>query len=173
MPKKTQQSIVPIERIASSIYLIRGEKVMLDQDLAAMYDVETGALVRAMKRNIERFPKDFAFQLTKDEFENLRCQTGTSSHWGGRRYPPFAFTEQGVSMLSSVLRSKQAVLVNIAIMRAFVRIREMLATNKDLARMVNKHDKEIADIYKHLQKLLEPPQSSKHPIGYIRHKEKK
>lgn len=173
MPKKSQKSIVPLERIASSIYLIRGEKVMLDQDLATLYDVETGALVRAMKRNMDRFPDDFAFQLTKDEFENLRCQFGTSSQWGGRRYPPYAFTEQGVAMLSSVLRSKQAVLVNVNIMRTFVHLREMLATNKELARKVYQHDKDIATLHKYLNKLLEPPQSSKRQIGYIQHKEKK
>ena len=168
MPKKAHSSVIPIERIAQAIYLIRGEKVMLDQDLAALYGVETGALVRSMKRNIDRFPQDFAFQLTKDEFEDLRCQFGTSSQWGGRRYPPYAFTEQGVAMLSSVVRSKQAILVNVNIMRTFVRMREILATHKDLARKVEKHDKEIAALYAYLQQLLEPPRAPTRKIGYRR-----
>ncbi len=119
--------LIPIERIAGQIYLIRGEKVLLDSDLAALYDVETGALTRAMKRNRERFPEDFCFQLTKEEFEILRSQTGISSQWGGRRYPPWAFTEHGVAMLSGVLRSKRAVQVNVAIMRTFVHLRQSLA----------------------------------------------
>lgn len=97
------QPLIPIERIASQIYLIRGEQVMLDSDMADLYGVETGALVRAMKRNNDRFPEDFVFELTEDEFGNLRCQIGISSQWGGRRRPPYAFTEQGVAMLSSVL----------------------------------------------------------------------
>ena len=117
-----EKSVIPIERIAALIYVIRGESVMLDAELAELYHVETGALVRAMKRNLDRFSKDFAFQLTKEEFDNLRSQTGISS-WGGRRYAPYAFTEQGVAMLSGVLRSKIAVQVNVAIMRTFVRLR--------------------------------------------------
>ena len=108
-----KQSIVPSERIERSILLIRGEKVMLDSDLAELYGVETKVLVQAVKRNTERFPADFMFQLTKKEFNDLRSQSVTSSQWGGRRYPPFAFTEQGVAMLSSVLRSKRAVKVNV------------------------------------------------------------
>ena len=100
-----RESLIPLERIASQIYLIRGDQVMLDSDLAALYGIETGALTRAMKRNRERFPDDFCFQLSKEEFEILRRQTGISSQWGGRRYPPWAFTEHGVAMLSSVLRS--------------------------------------------------------------------
>ena len=116
-----EKAIVPVERVAQSILLIRGQKVLLDADLAQMYGVETKALVRAMKRNMDRFPSDFMFQLTKDEFNDLRSQIVTSSSWGGRRYSPYAFTEQGVAMLSSVLRSKRAVQVNIEIMRAFVR----------------------------------------------------
>src|ERR1700730_10425776 len=115
------ESIIPVERIASRIYLMRGEKVMLDGDLAELYGVETGALVRAVKRNSNRFPEEFSFQLNNLEFEDLRCQTGISSQWGGRRYPPYAFTEQGVAMLSSVLRSARAAEVNIAIIRTFVK----------------------------------------------------
>jgi len=105
MPK--DKSLIPLERIERSILLIRGHKVMLDADLAALYDVETKQLVRAVKRNIFRFPDDFMFQLSEDEFENLRFHFGTSSQWGGRRYPPYAFTEQEVAMLSSVFRSKR------------------------------------------------------------------
>lgn len=111
---------------------MRGHKVMLDRDLANLYGVETGMLARAVKRNKDRFPSDFIFQLTNHEVSILRCQFGTSSGWGGRRYVPHAFTEYGVAMLSSVLRSKRAILVNIEIMRTFGRLREMLASHKDL-----------------------------------------
>jgi len=162
------QAIIPVERIANRIYLIRGEKVMLDSDLAELYGVETGALVRAVKRNSNRFPEDFSFQLTPLEFENLRCQTGTSNRWGGRRYPPYAFTEQGVAMLSSVLRSDRAAEVNVAIMRTFVRLREILATHRDLARKVEEHDRQIAVLFDSLQKLLAPPNPPrKNPIGFV------
>ena len=169
MSKTVNKSIVPIERIASTIYLIRGEKVILDQDLAELYGVSTKVLNQAVTRNNDRFPDDFMFLITKDEFENLKSQIVTSS-WGGRRYSPRAFTEQGVAMLSSVLRSKQAVQVNIAIIRTFVRMREILATHKDLAQKVQKHDQHIAALYKHLEKLLAPPSGKKNPMGYIWHK---
>lgn len=165
------QPIIPVERIATRIYLIRNEKVMLDSDLAELYGVETGALVRAVKRNSNRFPEDFTFQLTRLEFENLRCQTGTSSRWGGRRYPPYAFTEQGVAMLSSVLRSTRAAEVNVAIMRTFVRLRQLLATNRELARKVEEHDQKIAVLFDAVQKLLAPPATKKNPIGYIHPKD--
>ena len=161
------QNIIPVERIASRIYIIRGEKVMLDSDLADLYGVETGALVRAVKRNIDRFPDDFSFQLNGLEFENLKCQIGISRQWGGRRSPPYAFTEQGVAMLSSVLRSARAAEVNIAIIRTFVKLREILATHKDLARKVEQHDQQIAILFDRLQKLLAPPNPPKHPIGYV------
>ena len=173
MPKKAQRSLIPIERIASSIYLIRGEKVMLDYDLADLYRVETRALVQAVKRNIERFPAHFMFQLSEDELEYWRSQiviSNPSAKMGLRR-PPYAFTERGVAMLSSILKSKQAIQINIAIMDTFVRLREMLATNKDLARMVEKHDKEIAVLYDYLKKLLDPPKSVNQQIGYIRRQE--
>src|SRR5512137_343374 len=124
---------VPAEVIERRILFVRNEKVMLDSDLAAPCEVETRALVQAVKRNLDRFPPDFAFQLTREEFRGLRSQTVTSTR-GGRRYPPYVFTEQGVAMLSSVLRSERAVLVNVGIMRAFVRLRQMLATNAQLAR---------------------------------------
>ena len=139
---------------------------MLDSDLAELYHVETGTLVRAMKRNLDRFPEDFAFQLSKEEFDDLRSQTGISS-WGGRRYAPYAFTEQGVAMLSGILRSTSAVQVNVAIMRTFVRLRWMLATNEELARKVAQHDRQIAILFDHIQGLLEPPEPpKKHPIGF-------
>ena len=132
---------MPMERITRSILLIRTQKVMLDADLAALYGVETRVLVQAVKRNRDRFPPDFMFQLTKPEFDKLRSQVVTST-WGGRRYPPYAFTEQGVSMLSSVLRSKRAVLTNIEIMRAFVALRRMLESHVDrkLSDLEKKYD---------------------------------
>ncbi len=164
---RTKAVAIPIERIARCVYLIRGHKVMFDQDLAELYAVETGALVRAVKRNRDRFPENFAFQLSSEEFENLRCQIGISSQWGGRRYPPFAFTEHGVAMLSSVLRSKRAIQINIAIIQTFIRLREMLATNADLSRKVAQHDRQIAILFDHVGKLLAPPKSKKHPIGFI------
>ena len=127
---------VPAERIVGSILILRGQRVLLDADLAALYGVETKTLVRAVQRNKARFPPDFMFQLSREEFENLRYQFGTSSSWGGRRHHPYAFTEHGVAMLSSVLRSKRAVQVNIEIVRAFVRLREMLRPNAELAQKI-------------------------------------
>jgi len=118
---------ISLRSIDKMIYIIRGKQVMFDSDLAALYEVETKTLNRAVKRNLDRFPTDFMFQLTEDEFENLRCQNGTS-RWGGRRYVPYVFTEQGVAMLSSVLRSERAVQVNIEIRRAFVRYRKKLVS---------------------------------------------
>ena len=166
MAKATPAIVIPLERIAERIYLIRGESVMLDSDLATLYEVETGALVRAMKRNLDRFPEDFAFQLTEEEFEDLRCQTGISS-WGGRRYAPYAFTEQGIAMLSGVLRSRRAVRLNVAIMRTFVRLRRIVATNEELARKVAQHDQEIGILFEHIQALLEPAEpGQKRPIGF-------
>ena len=163
----TRESLIPMERIASQIYVIRGEQVMLDSDLAALYGVETGALTRAMKRNRERFPDDFCFQLSQEEFEILRSQIGISSQWGGRRYPPWAFTEHGVAMLSSVLRSKRAVQVNVAIIRTFVRLRRILASNEELAQKVAQHDRQIAALFEHVRALLAAPEfPKKHPIGF-------
>lgn len=162
------QSVIPVERIASRIYLIRGQKVMLDRDLAELYEVETGALVRAMKRNADRFPEDFVFQLSEEEFENLRCQAGTSSQWGGRRYRPYAFTEQGIAMLSSVLRSKKAAHANVVIMRTFVAFRQMLATNEELARKVHQLDRKVTMLYNDFQMFIAPPNPpKKHPIGFV------
>ena len=153
----SNHTIVPTERFASQIYLIRGENVMLDADLAGLYGVETGHLVRAMKRNQDRFPEEFAFQTTEDEMENLRCQNGISS-WGGRRYSPWAYTEHGVVMLSAVLRSEQATRISLAIVRTFVKLRRTLATNDELARKVAQHDEEIGVLFEHVQVLFEPPE---------------
>lgn len=128
-------------------------------------------LVRAVKRNREWFPAHFMFQLTKDEFANLRFQFGTSSQWGGRRYPPFAFTEQGVAMLSSVLHSKRAIQVNIQIMDTFVRLREMLTSNKELARrrdeLEKKYDEQFKIVFDAIRELMAPPESKKRPIGFL------
>ena len=123
--------LVPEEVIMSKIYQIRGQKVMLDMDLAALYGVETKYLKQAVRRNIERFPKDFMFELDKEELTNLRSQIATSS-WGGIRYAPMAFTEQGVAMLSSILKSKVAIKVNISIIRVFTKMRELLNTHKEI-----------------------------------------
>ena len=164
MSQKT--NVIPAERIAAQIYIFRGHNVMLDSGLAQLYGTETKVLNQAVSRNIERFPIDFMFQLNSEEFENLKSHFVTSS-WGGRRTPPRAFTEMGVSMLSSVLRSKQAIQVNIGIMRTFARLRYMLATNEELARKVNEHDQHIAVLYEELNKLLMPPEPPpKNPIGF-------
>ena len=154
--------LIPSEKIEKAIYLIRGEKVMLDRDLASLYEVETKVLNRAVKRNRQRFPSDFMFQLTAEEAENLRCQIGTSS-WshGGRRYLPYVFTEQGVAMLSSVLNSERAILVNIEIMRAFVKLRQMLASNTELSRRLDelesKYDKQFRVVFDAIRQLMATP----------------
>jgi phage regulator Rha-like protein len=167
---KIDNSIVPIERIQQCIFLLRGEKVMLDRDLAELYGVETKTLTRAMKRNIDRFPDDFMFQLTKDEFDNLRRQYGTSSQWGGRRYPPYAFTEHGVAMLSSVLNSPRAIQVNIQIIRTFSRLRKFLATHKDLRRKIEslekKYDEQFQQVFAVLKAMIAEDEKTKPRIGY-------
>lgn len=160
------------ERIEQAILLIRGEKVMIDADLAALYGVPTGNLVRAVKRNKDRFPADFAYQLTQQELTNLICQSGiSSSHWGGRRSRPHVFTEQGIAMLSSVLHSPRAIAVNIEIMRAFVRLRQLLASHADLARrlaeMESKFDKQFAVVFDAIRKIMEPPQEPRREMGYL------
>jgi len=166
------KEIVSIEHVARSIFVIRGQKVMLDFDLAALYGVPSGHLNRAVKRNIGRFPIDFMFQLGAEEARNLKCQIGISS-WGGRRSLPYAFTEQGVAMLSSVLKSERAVKVNIAIMRAFVKLREALETNRELARKfselekrVGEHDEEITAIIEAIRQLMAPPKKPHREIGF-------
>jgi hypothetical protein len=179
------KEIIPVERIESKIILIRGQKVMLDSDLAELYGVETKVLNQVVKRNINRFPKDFMFQLTVREVESLRCQFGTSNMRsqivtsktsegrGGRRYLPYAFTEQGVAMLSSVLKSSRAVQVNIEIMRAFVRLRRMLASNAGLARKLNelerKYDAQFRVVFDAIRELMTPPEPEPPPrrrIGF-------
>ncbi len=157
--------VVPVERIAGCIYLIRGQKVMQDADLAVLYGVETRAFNQAVKRNPDRFPEDFMFRLTSEETASLRSQNVISS-WGGRRHPPYAFTEQGVAMLSSVLRGQRAARVNVAIMRTFVRLRQILSTHEDLARKVAQHDRQITLLFDQVQKLLAPPPLKKRIIGF-------
>ncbi len=155
---------------------MRGQKVMLDSDLADLYGVTTFNLNKAVKRNTDRFPTDFMFQLADTEYRSLTFQTGISKGGkrGGRRYLPYAFTEQGVAMLSSVLRSKRAVLVNVAIMRAFVKVREMMAAHKDLAqklekleRRFDKHDGQFKMVFGALRKLIEVPEPPRRRIGFL------
>ena len=161
-----------IKYIAQAIQAIRGQKVLLDADLAALYGVETKVLLQAVRRNRERFPDDFMFQLTEEEFDDLRSQSVTSS-WGGRRYRPYAFTEQGVAMLSSVLRSPQAIAVNIEIMRAFVRLRELLASHRVLAKRLEeleaKTDSRFKQVFEAIRQLMLPPDPpKKRQIGFVR-----
>ncbi|MBC8526318.1 MAG: ORF6N domain-containing protein [Candidatus Cloacimonetes bacterium] len=163
---------IHVESITDKILLIRNQKVMIDSDLAQLYNVTTGRLNEAVKRNIDRFPKDFMFQLSEGEFKNLKSYFAIA-RWGGRRTPPYAFTEQGVAMLSSVLSSPRAIKVNILIMRAFVKIREYLATNKDLAQRikileneVGKHGAALTQIIKSVNRLLVEPLKKRNPIGF-------
>jgi phage regulator Rha-like protein len=174
------KSLVPIDRIQSKILLVRGEKVMLDQDLAELYGVQTGQLTRQVRRNIDRFPSDFMFQLSKEESDILRSQSGSSS-WGGRRYPPYVFTEQGVAMLSSVLRSKRAVEVNVQIMRAFVQLRKFLSSQEQfrrklsaLERKLTEHDTHFKAVFDAIRQLMAPATpGEKRKIGFVRSKKKK
>src|SRR5947207_7765917 len=173
------KEIIPVERIAQSIRWIRSQKVLLDSDLAALYGVQTKNLNKAVKRNAERFPADFMFQLTPEELGTLRFQFGTSKARRGLRYRPYAFTEQGVAMLSSVLNSDRAIKVNVAIMRTFVKLRQMLDTNRELAqkfseleRRVGKHDQEINTILEATRQLMALPENLRREIGFhVREKE--
>jgi len=162
--------MVPVERIERAILRIRGQKVILDADLAGLYGVETKALTRAVRRNRERFPEDFMFQLTAEEFENLRRHFGASSQWGGRRYPPYAFTEQGVAMLSSVLRSRRAAWVNVEIMRTFVRLRRMLASHANLRRRLDelekRYDERFRTVFDAIRQLMASPEPKRPRIGF-------
>jgi hypothetical protein len=167
------KTLIPVEIIEQRILLIRGQKVMISTDLAELYQVEARVLVQAVKRNIVRFPQDFMFQLTEEEFSNLKSQIVISS-WGGlRRAAPYAFTEQGVAMLSSVLRSKRAIRVNIEIMRAFVRLRQILASNKELAKRLDelekKYDAQFSIVFEAIRELMSPPESEppKKRIGFV------
>ena len=167
---------VPMEVVKSKIYLIRGQKVLLDSDLASLYEVTTANLNKAVKRNIDRFPEDFMFQLAETEISNLIFQTGTSSSGhGGRRKRPYAFTEQGIAMLSSVLRSERAVQVNIAIMRSFVQMRELAASNRELARKIDElekkhalHDKQFVAVFDAIRQMMVPVEEKGRKIGFGR-----
>ena len=170
MTRKT--SIVSAGTIAESIVLIRGQRVLLDYDLASLYEVPTKTLKQAVRRNIERFPADFMFELTDQELTNLRSQIVTSnvSRWGGRRYRPMAFTQEGVAMLSGVLHSARAVEVNIAVMRAFVRLRQMLSSHENLARKIDalerKYDTQFKVVFDALHALMQSPEERKKKIGF-------
>jgi hypothetical protein len=174
MVKASPPSLLPVERVASRIYLIRHQKVMLDFDLAELYGVPTKALNQAVTRNAERFPEDFMFRLSPEETEAMnRSQivTGFQKH-RDPRFRPRAFTQEGIAMLSGVLRSTRAVEINVAIMRTFVRLREILATHEELARKVAQHDRQIAALFEHVKTLLEPPPAPKKPpIGFIHPKD--
>lgn len=160
MPYSQRTAMVVANTVERSIYAIRGHKVMLDSDLAALYRVQTKALVQAVRRNRRRFPADFMFRLTPREFQILRSQSVTSKNAGGRRYPPYAFTEQGVAMLSSVLRSHRAIQVNIAIMRTFVRLREFLLTHEQIAQRLaileHKYDGQFEVVFEAIRELMTP-----------------
>ena len=167
--RQEMNKIIPLEQISSKIYLIRNHKVILDRDLAELYGVETSQLKRAVRRNIERFPSDFMFELNKTELQNLRCQTGTPS-WGGTRYNPMAFTEQGVAMLSSVLKSKRAIEVNIAIVRAFVKMRQILSSHEELKQKIEemeaKYDENFQMVFEAIRQLLTEDEKPKRKIGF-------
>ena len=180
MAKATKAMIIPDELLMNKIYLIRGQKVMLDSDLAELYGTETKVLKQAVKRNRNRFPDDFIFELTQEEFESLRSQIVTSNKGrGGARYLPLAFTEQGVSMLSGVLNSETAVRVHIQIIRVFAKMRQLLLTHKDILLQLQKiekkltgHDEDIQLIFQYLKQLLNPTQPPRNKIGFRRKDEK-
>jgi hypothetical protein len=163
---------LPLESIERRIYIIRGQRVMLDVDLGHLYQVPTKLVNLAVRRNRDRFPDDFMFQLRQEEFEDLRLQNATSS-WGGRRYSPYVFTEHGVAMLSSVLKSSRAVQMNILTIRAFIKLREMLANNKELARKIEnlerqqkQHSQQLGAVYSIVKQLIEAPGGPKRNIGF-------
>ncbi len=168
---KAEADLMPAERIESRILLLRGQKVMLDRDLAALYEVETKTLKRAVRRNAARFPDDFMFVMTPVELADWRRQFGASnSDRMGLRHPPMAFTEQGVAMLSSVLNNERSIAVNIAIMRTFVRLRYILASHADLARKLEelerKYDSQFSVVFDALRELMNPPDPPRKPIGF-------
>ncbi len=167
-------TVISNDRIINKILMIRNQKVMLDEDLAALYQVETKRLNEQVKRNLNRFPKDFMFQLSEKEYRNLKSQNATSS-WGGKRKPPFAFTEHGILMLSSVLNSRTAIQVNLKIIRIFIKMREILSTNKDillklekLEKRVDTNSKDIQVIFGYVKQLLTPPNPPRRRIGFIK-----
>ncbi len=166
-----QVNLVTVERIERAIIMVRGEKVMLDSDLAEIYGVDTGALNRAVKRNASRFPTDFTFQLTPEEAESLRCQIGISNTGrGGRRYLPYAFTEHGALMLANVLNSERAAQTSVMVVRAFVKLRQLLASNTELARkldaMEKKYDAQFKVVFDAIRQLMSPPAKPKREIGF-------
>lgn len=167
-----EKSLIPIDRIEKAILLMRKQKVMLDADLAELYGVETRVLVQAVKRNPGRFPEDFMFQLSKEEADFLRSQIVTLEKGRGQhsKYLPYAFTEQGVAMLSSVLHSQRAIQVNIEIMRAFIRLRQMLSTHIDLARKLDalekRYDSQFKQVFDAIRQLMTRPEPQKRPIGF-------
>jgi len=180
MSRTKTDLIITDEVIVNKIYLIREHKVMLDRDLASLYGVTTGNLNLSVKRNKDRFPNDFMFQLTKEEYESLILQNAISKKQGrgGIRKPPYAFTEQGVSMLSGVLNSEIAIRVHIQIIRVFAKMKEMLLTHKDILLQLEKieakltnHDEDIQLIFKYLKQLLGPPQQPRRKIGFRRNNE--
>ncbi|MEW6516821.1 MAG: ORF6N domain-containing protein [candidate division FCPU426 bacterium] len=170
MTENKDKNLIPQEMIENKIHLIRGKKIILDRDLAHLYQVETNHLTRQVRRNIERFPAEFMFVLDFKEFYNLKCHFGTSS-WGGTRKLPYAFTEQGVAMLSSVLNSKRAIQVNIQIILTFTKLREMMMTHVELKRKIEeleqKYDHQFAIVFEAIKKLLTPPEKPKRRIGFI------
>ena len=167
---KTRVSLIMHEKIERRIFSIRGKQVMLDRDLAILYGVETKVLNQAVKRNLERFPHDFMFQLTAQETKILRSQFVTLEQGRYSKYYPYAFTEYGILMLSSVLNSDRAIEVNIQIMRTFTKIREMMVTHKDLRQkiedMERKYDNQFQIVFKAIKRLIDPPQKRKEPIGF-------
>ena len=172
------KELISHEAIEHRIFSIRRQKVMVDSDLAELYNVETRTLIQAVKRNINRFPSDFMFQLNYQEVASLRSQIVTSKgERGGRRYMPYVFTEQGVAMLSSVLNSERAVQVNIAIMRAFVKLREMIASHKDLVKRLDelekKYDEQFRVVFEAIRQLMSPDVPKKGKIGFRREKDAK
>jgi hypothetical protein len=160
-----------VQHVETKILILRGQRVLLSTHLAELYGVQPRSLVQAMKRNSERFPADFMFQLTDDEFANLKSQIVISSWGGHRRATPYAFTEQGVAMLSTVLRSRRAVLVNIEIMRAFVRLRQLMAGNAELARKLaeleGRYDRQFKVVFDAIRELMQPPARARRPIGFL------
>ena len=171
---------IPIESIGSRIFLLRGQKVMLDSDLAKLYGVETRVLLQTIRRNPDRFPSDFVFQVVEDEWNSLRSQIVTSKGRGGRRYLPFVFTEHGAIMAATVLNSPLAVEMSVFVVRAFVKLREMLSTHKELAHKIEElerklgvHDEAIIGLFEAIKQLMEPPSEKRKQIGFTKDKEGK
>ncbi len=178
MSKAPPKSLIPSERIEGMIYVIRDQKIILDQDLSVLYEVDTGHFNRAIKRNQGRFPEDFAFQLTNEEWLNLKCQIGISrSTWGGRRKLPMAFTEHGVAMAANLLKSKRAISISVEIVRAFIKLREFLSSKKELSKEVTelrsfvlkhaqKSDQEFRKVWQAIEKLSTPLTKEESRIGF-------